>query len=138
MPNVRSITPLKRRSLSTPQYSSQFLPPVVELDASPPRTDQASPHPQTSSVLSKLSSLGVSVAREKVSTTKHGWVLPPGISVTKTTSSREEGPSLSLPSLAKALIQLGDVEGRKRVVQFNLTDEQVRALNVLGVREGGI
>jgi len=137
LPNVRSITPIKRRSLSTPQYSSQFLPPVVELDASPPRTDQASPHPQTSSVLSKLSSLGVSVAREKVSTAKHGWVLPPGISVTKTISSREEGPSLSLPNLAKALFQLGEGEGRKRLVQFNLTEEQIRALDALGVKEEG-
>ena len=132
-PNVGSLN--KHRSLSAPQFSSQFLPPVVELDDSPPRSVQTCPISAPSSVVSKLSSLGVSVAREKVATTKHGWVLPPGISVTKTTSSREEGPSLSLPSLATALHQLGEGGGMKRLIQFRLTEEQVRALNALGVKE---
>merc|ERR1719186_2576946 len=132
--NIRSITPVKHRSLSSSQYSSQH--PVVEIDVSPPRSYQASqPSPPSSSVVDKLSSLGVSVAREKVPSTKHGWVLPPGLSVTKTSSSTEEGPSLSLPSLATALIQLGEVGGRKRLVQFKLTEVQVRALDALGVRE---
>jgi len=132
--NIRSITPVKHRSLSSSQYSSQH--PVVEIDVSPPRSYQASqPSPPSSSVVDKLSSLGVSVAREKVPPTKHGWVLPPGLSVTKTSSSTEEGPSLSLPSLATALLQLGEVGGRKRLVQFKLTEVQVRALDALGVRE---
>jgi len=89
-------------------------------------------------VVDKLSSLGVSVAREKVPPTKQGWVLPPGLSVTKTSSCMEEGPSLSLPSLATALLQLGEVGGRKRLVQFKLTEVQVTALDALGVREAGV
>eukprot|EP00092_Neocalanus_flemingeri_P106858 GFUD01137112.1.p1 GENE.GFUD01137112.1~~GFUD01137112.1.p1 ORF type:complete len:444 (+),score=110.86 GFUD01137112.1:77-1408(+) len=135
LPSIRSITPIKRRSLSTPQYSSQCLPPVVALDTSPP-ADQTYAISPPNSVVNKLTSMGVSVIREKVPSTKHGWVLPPGLSVTKTTSNRvEEGPSLSLPSLAKVLTQLGQVDGRKRLVQFQLTEAQVRALDTFGIKE---
>jgi len=134
--NIRSITPVKHRSLSSSQYSRQH--PVVEIDVSPPRSYQASqPSPPSSSVVDKLSSLGVLVGREKVPPTKHGWVLPPSLSVTKTSSSTEEGPS-SLLSLATALLQLGEVSGRKRLVQYKLTEGQVRALDALGVREEGM
>eukprot|EP00092_Neocalanus_flemingeri_P030216 GFUD01032795.1.p1 GENE.GFUD01032795.1~~GFUD01032795.1.p1 ORF type:complete len:364 (-),score=83.76 GFUD01032795.1:498-1589(-) len=43
LPSIRSITPIKRRSLSTPQYSSQCLPPVVVLDSSPPALTRPMP-----------------------------------------------------------------------------------------------
>eukprot|EP00092_Neocalanus_flemingeri_P098974 GFUD01126243.1.p1 GENE.GFUD01126243.1~~GFUD01126243.1.p1 ORF type:complete len:436 (+),score=112.67 GFUD01126243.1:68-1375(+) len=131
--NVRSITPVQHHALPRPQFPSQYqtLPAVVEIDVSPP----PSPTSEPNSVFNKLSSMGVTVAREKGPVTKHGWVLPPGLSVTKTSHRREEGPSLSLPSLAKALSQLGNGEGRKRLAQFKLTEEQVRALDTLGLRE---
>eukprot|EP00092_Neocalanus_flemingeri_P040198 GFUD01043785.1.p1 GENE.GFUD01043785.1~~GFUD01043785.1.p1 ORF type:complete len:436 (-),score=108.22 GFUD01043785.1:276-1583(-) len=131
--NVRSITPVQHHALPRPQFPSQYqtLPAVVEIDVSPP----PSPTTEPNSVFNKLSSMGVTVAREKVPVTKHGWVLPPGLSVTKTSHTREEGPSLSLPSLAKALSQLGEGEGRKRLAQFKLTEEQVSALDTLGLRE---
>ena len=90
LPNVRSGTPIKSRSLSTPQYSSKYNPPVVELDDSPPRPDQdfdAFLPPTTNSVVNKLTSLGVSVAMEKVATTKQGWELPPGLSITRAPST---------------------------------------------------
>eukprot|EP00092_Neocalanus_flemingeri_P034214 GFUD01037210.1.p1 GENE.GFUD01037210.1~~GFUD01037210.1.p1 ORF type:complete len:420 (+),score=111.55 GFUD01037210.1:70-1329(+) len=131
--NVRSRTPVQHQALPRPQFPSQYqtLPAVVEIDVSPP----PSPTSEPNSVFNKLSSLGVSIVKEKVPTTQHGWVLPPGISITKNTPSREEGPSLSLPSLAKALSQLGEGEGRKRLAQFKLTEEQVSALDTLGLRE---
>eukprot|EP00092_Neocalanus_flemingeri_P034213 GFUD01037209.1.p1 GENE.GFUD01037209.1~~GFUD01037209.1.p1 ORF type:complete len:428 (+),score=117.05 GFUD01037209.1:53-1336(+) len=131
--NVRSITPVQHQALPRPQFPSQYqtLPAVVEIDVSPP----PSPTSEPNSVFNKLSSMGVTIAKEKVPTTKHGWVLPPGISITKNTHRREEGPSLSLPSLAKALSQLGEGEGRKRLAQFKLTEEQVSALDTLGLRE---
>eukprot|EP00092_Neocalanus_flemingeri_P026060 GFUD01028245.1.p1 GENE.GFUD01028245.1~~GFUD01028245.1.p1 ORF type:complete len:441 (+),score=110.97 GFUD01028245.1:68-1390(+) len=131
--NVRSITPVQHHALPRPQFPSQYqtLPAVVEIDVSPP----PSPTSEPNSVFNKLSSMGVTVAREKGPVTKHGWVLPPGLSVTKTSHRREEGPSLSLPSLAKALSQLGEGEGRKRLAQFKLTEEQVSALDTLGLRE---
>lgn len=136
LPNIRSSNPIKHRSLSTPQYSSQYNPPVIELDVSPPRSADLLAHPHTTSVVNKLTSMGLSVAMEKVPTTKHGWVLPPGLSVTRTPSSTgEEDLSTSLPILAKALLQLGEVHGSKRLVQFQLTDSQVSALQALGVRE---
>jgi len=137
LPNIRSSNPIKYRSLSTPQYSSQYNPPVIELDVSPPRSADLVSQPPTNSVINKLTSMGLSVAMEKVPTTKHGWVLPPGLSVTRTPSSStgEEDPSTSLPSLAKALLQLGEVQGSKRLVQFKLTESQVSALQALGVRE---
>ena len=47
----------------------------------------------------------------------------------------DEGPSSSIPSLAKALIQLGEVDGRTRLVQYQLTESQVRGLHTLGLRE---
>jgi len=136
LPNIRSSNPIKRRSLSTSQYSSQYNPPVIELDVSPPRSADLVAQPPANSVVNKLTSMGLSVAMEKVPTTKHGWVLPPGLSVTRTPSSTgEEDPSTSLPILAKALLQLGEVHGSKRRVQFKLTESQVSALQALGVSE---
>jgi hypothetical protein len=136
LPNIRSSNHIKHRSLSTPQYSSQYNPPVIELDVSPPRSADLVSHPPTNSVVNKLTSMGLSVAMEKVPSTKHGWVLPPGLSVTRTPSSTgEEDSSKSLPILAKALLQLGEVRGSKRLVQFKLTESQVSALQALGVRE---
>ena len=120
---VRPFAPIKQRSLSTPQYN----PPVVELDDSPP--------PHTDSVVTRLTSMGLSVATvEKVPPTKHGWVLPPGLSVTRA-PNEDQGPSSSIPSLAKALIQLGEEDGRTRLVQYQLTESQVRGLHTLGLRE---
>jgi len=137
LPNIRSCNPIKYRSLSAPQYSSKYNPPVIQLDVSPPRSADLVSQQPTNSVINKLTSMGLSVAMEKVPTTKHGWVLPPGLSVTRTPSSStgEEDPSTSLPSLAKALLQLGEVQGSKRLVQFKLTESQVSALQALGVRE---
>ena len=126
LPNARSSAhSVKHRSLSTPQYK----PLLVELDASP------SP-PPTDSVVTRLTSLGLSVATvEKVPPhTKQGWVLPPGLSVTRAPST-DEGTSASIPDLARALLQLGEVDGRKRMVQYQLTEGQVRGLITLGLRE---
>jgi len=136
MPNVRTSNPIKHRSLSTPQYSSQYNPPVIELDASPPSSADLVSHTPDNSVIDRLTSMGLSVAMEKVPTANHGWVLPPGLSVTRTPSSTLEGNQcLSLPILAKALLKLGEVNGSKRLVQFKLTESQVSALQALGVRE---
>ena len=60
LPNIRSTNPIKRRSLSTPQYS-QCTPPVVELDASPPRSDVNInvSHPPANTIVNKLTSMGL-------------------------------------------------------------------------------
>jgi hypothetical protein len=84
-------------------------------------------------VVDKLSSLGVSLAA--VATTKHVGVFPPGMSITRIPPSREEGPTLSLPGLANALLSLAQAEGRRRMVQYDLTEGQVKALSDLGVKE---
>jgi len=118
--------PVKYPSLATPQYYNQHLTPVVKLDNSPP-------HP--TSPPSMPAPLEASVAREKVLSARRCLIFPPGISVSKITSSTVEVPTLSLPILAKALIQLGEVDGRKSLVQFQLTQGQVRALDTLGVKE---
>ena len=48
-------------------------------------------------------------------------------------------PVLPLPALAKALASLGGKdEGRKKLVLFHLTDQQIKAFNTLGVMEVGI
>jgi len=141
-PNIRSATPIKRRSLSTPQYSSQCPPPVVDLDDSPPRPDQdlgAFLPPTTNSVVNKLTSLGVSVAIERVPPTNPGWGLPPGLSITRASSTgRDESPICSLTSLANTLLQLGEVQGRTRLVQYQLSESQVMALQALGLMEIGV
>eukprot|EP00092_Neocalanus_flemingeri_P028075 GFUD01030482.1.p1 GENE.GFUD01030482.1~~GFUD01030482.1.p1 ORF type:complete len:698 (+),score=201.77 GFUD01030482.1:315-2096(+) len=116
-------------------FPSQFSSSIVELDGSLTRSNPAHPTSPSGSVLNRLTSLGAPVAREKGPSTKHGWIAPPGLNVIQTTSSREEGPSLTLPCLAKALLQLGERSGRKRFVQFKLTEDQVRALDALGVKE---
>ena len=152
--NVRSLAPASHSSMATPQPPSQsrYIHPVVDLELSPDRTDhdqypasppgsewseQMSPSLPCSSVVDKLSSLGVSLAQVKsaVTHTKHVGMLPPGISITRITPSREESPSLSLPGLANALIHLGKAEGRRRMVQYDLTEGQVKALRDLGVKE---
>merc|ERR1719186_400448 len=122
-------TPVKHPSLSTPRYNSPNPTPVIKLE-------DFSPYP--ASPPNMPAPLGVSVARENVPSSKHGLIFPPGISVSKITSTTVEGPTLSLPILAKALSQLGEVDGRKSLVQFQLTKGQVRALNTLGVREEGL
>ena len=149
--NVRSLAPARHRSMVTPQYSShsRYIPPVVDLALSPDRPDHPLSPPGSEwselmssslpcrSVVNKLSSLGVSLAQVKtaVSNNKHVGVFPPGISITRIPPSREEGPSLSLPSLANILLNLGNTEGRRRMVQFDLTEGQVKALSNLGVEE---
>eukprot|EP00092_Neocalanus_flemingeri_P001519 GFUD01001621.1.p1 GENE.GFUD01001621.1~~GFUD01001621.1.p1 ORF type:complete len:252 (-),score=95.55 GFUD01001621.1:21-776(-) len=47
----------------------------------------------------------------------------------------EEGQSFSISTLATTFHQLGEREGRRRLVQFKLTERQVRALNTLGFRQ---
>ena len=126
---------------------------MVELDTSPDektvfqspsisqRSEQRrSSNPPPFSVEDKLSYLRVSVAQRQAfsvleqNNNQHGFVLPPGISVTRSTPSRE-GPSLTLPRLATALLRLGNTGGRRRLVQFALTEEQVQAFSDLGVDE---
>ena len=72
--------------MSTPLYPSLCTPPVVELDASPPKSDPNVnlSYPPANSIVNKLTSMGLSVAMEKAPTTKQGWVVPPGLSVTRT------------------------------------------------------
>merc|ERR1712096_562004 len=119
-------TPVSHPSLGTPLYYNQHLTPVVKLDNSPP---------YPTSPPSMPAPLEASEAREKDLSARRGLIFPPGISVSKITSSTVEVPTLSLPILAKALIQLGEVDGRKSLVQFQLTQGQVRALDTLGVKE---
>jgi len=148
--NIRSLAPTRHSSMATPQppTQSRYIPPVVDLALSPDRpehnqhpvsppgsdcSEQMSPSLPCSSVVDKLSSLGVSLAQ--VTTTKHVGVFPPGISITRIPPSREEGPSLSFPGLANALLNLGNTKGRRRMVQYDLTEGQVKALSDLGVKE---
>jgi len=106
------------RSKSTPHFSSQSLPPVAELD-------EACPISPPISVVSKESSLGVPEG-EMFLLCKSGLVIPLGITVTKCTSTREESPPLHL---------LGEGGGGKRVVQFELTEEEVKGFGALGFKE---
>ena len=83
--------------------------------------------------------MGLSVAMGRVPTTKQGWEPPPGLSITRAPSTGiDESASTSLTSLANALLQLGEVQGRTRLVQFQLSESQVKALQTLGVRESGV
>jgi len=106
------------RSKSTPHFSSQSLPPVAELD-------EACPISPPISVVSKESSLGVPEG-EMFLLCKSGLVIPLGITVTKCTLTREESPPLHL---------LGEGGGGKRVVQFELTEEEVKGFGALGFKE---
>jgi len=150
--SVRSLAPVRHASARFQFLSSQSNPPVVELDTSPERTVSQSPlfppsseqrcssNPPSISIVDKLSYIGVSVAQKQAppalhsNNNQHGFKLPPGISVTRSTPSRE-GPSLTLPKLATALLRLGNTGGRRRLVQFALTEEQVTAFSDLGVEE---
>merc|ERR1719470_303646 len=59
--------------------------------------------------------------------------LPPSLSVSRVSSPARQ--VLPLQTLATALAGLGMQEGRKKVVQLNLTVSQIEALSILGIRE---
>jgi len=123
--NPRSLAPMMRNA-SHPE--SQYFPVIT-----PPPPQFLSP---SHSAISKLTSLGVSIARERAPPpTRQGWALPPGISMSRTSplSQAGQGPVMSISTLATSLLQLGQVEGKRRLVQYRLTDDQIRALNILGV-----
>ena len=125
--NPRSLAVVERNDQRVSCHVSSPYP-VIEIPDSPPRSDSS---PQAA--MNKLTSLGVTIAKQ--SSTHHptqGWSPPPGISVTRTA---EQGPCLSISSLAAALHQLGQVEGRRRIVQFRLTESQVKALYNLGLKQ---
>jgi len=104
-----SSTTVKDRSQSMHQFSSQSLPPVVELDESPPH--QAHNFSPPTLLDSKQFSLEV-----------------PGTNVTKCTSSSDWEESLPLQ-------QPGEGRGGKRLVQFMLTEVEVTVLGALGFKE---
>jgi len=119
--NPRSMAPLMRNTI---HYSPVITPPQAEQSLSP-----------SHSAITKLTSLGVSIVRERAPPTRHDWVLPPGITVSRTPplSVTGQGPVMSISTLATSLHQLGQVEGKRRLVQYRLTEDQIRALSTLGV-----
>jgi len=124
--NPRSLVPM-RRSSSHPQ--SQYFP-VTSHPASYSHQEQTlTPSPCNSP---NLSNLDVSIIREIAPPTRHGWVPPPGLSMVRVAATATEF-TLAISTLATALHQLGQVEGRRRSVQYRLTEEQIRALSTLGV-----
>lgn len=65
-----------------------------------------------------------------------GVTLPASISITRTVDiSADKTPAATMKSLAKALMCLGETEGEKRLVTFNLTESQVEGLRTLGLSE---
>jgi len=122
--NPRSLVPM-RRSASHPQ--PQYFP-VTSHPARYPHQEQT-PYPCQSP---NLSNLDVSIIREIAPTSRHGWVPPPGLTMVRVPVSATES-TLTISTMATALHKLGQVEGRKRSVQYSLTEEQIRALSTLGV-----
>eukprot|EP00092_Neocalanus_flemingeri_P085269 GFUD01107281.1.p1 GENE.GFUD01107281.1~~GFUD01107281.1.p1 ORF type:complete len:435 (-),score=117.15 GFUD01107281.1:123-1427(-) len=125
-PRVSNPSP---KTISSPQLSSQT--PAIVRPVSPSQSVQFPP--PSHSAFTKLTSLGVSIVRERsITHTKQSWLPPSSLTVIKTPS---EGPRLSISSLATVLHQLGQIEGRRRLVQFRLTEEQVGALDILGLQQ---
>jgi len=127
--NPRSLA-LMRRSSSHPQ--SQYFP-VSSRPAYSPQLEQFhSPSPCSSPILSNRD---VSIVREVSPPIRQGWVPPPGLTMERVPATE---PTQTISTLASILHQLGQVEGRRRLVKYKLTEEQIRALHTLGVgQEGG-
>ena len=128
MSNPRSLAPMMRNA-SHPE--SRYFPVITPPPPPQPEQFLSPPH----SAISKLSSLGVSIARERAPPTRHDWVIPPGITMSRSSplSQTGQGPVMSISTLATSLHQLGQVEGKRRLVQYRLTEDQIRALSTLGV-----
>jgi len=88
--DVTSITTIKHRSHSMPQtqFSSQSLPPVVELDVSPPHLTCPISSPRSMVLVSKQCSQGAPVGEERFLPHRYGLVNLPGITVTKCTPNQ--------------------------------------------------
>jgi len=125
MPKPRFLGPM---SLSQSPYMPMSNTPVVSPS---PQSEQFPPASPSLSAINKLSSLGVSIVRS--TPPPSSWL--PGISISRTWSLPDHGPVMTVSTLATALHQLGEVEGRKRSVRFRLTEEQIKALQSLGVEQ---
>jgi len=110
-------------------------PPVVDLCESSPPSQQDQTF-ASADILNKFTSQGVTVMSNIHTTnTEQSWAPPPGLSVVRSCSSRKDNLPLTLSKLSSAFHLLGLREGRKRIVRFELTEEQIRGLELLGVRE---
>ena len=57
--------------------------------------------------------------------------LPPNISTTRTPSSNKRVTPLTC--LGRALEKMGETEGSRRLVKFELTESQIQGLQALGI-----
>jgi len=119
-----------------PRRTVPGYPPVM----SPQSALLCNPVPPSPSqtVLSKLSGLGVSIQRQSPPpppSLHSDWNLPPGITITRSPRPRQ-GSTMTMSTLASALHMLGQREGQKMMVSYMLTEQQIRALRLLGVGEG--
>jgi len=94
-------------------------PPLIQLDTSPPRADD---------VAARLTSLGCSIVSSMPGMVRP---LPPNISTTRTPSSNKRVTPLTC--LARALEKMGETEGSRRLVKFELTESQIQGLQALGI-----
>lgn len=114
--------------------------PVKDLRASPSHDDL---------IIEKVSSLGCSIVFQPPPTPNQVSLpnlgLPPGITITRTPRTsmldgvnHAQEATVSLCNVARALKMLGNTEGRKRLVQYELSDSQVQGLRKLGIFERGV
>merc|ERR1719233_2647706 len=117
---LRRTNPLLR-ALYSPEPQPVAPPLVVELDTeTSPQDDNAVAHIVTTAPL-------------------HNLVLPPSISITRQPQACKTDidniSTSNITSLARALVKVGDTEGRKCLVLYELTEAQIQGLRGLGLNE---
>ena len=109
------------RALYTPEPQPVAPPLVVELD-----TDTSSQDDHA-------------VAPIITTTPLPNIVLPPSISITRQpqacSTDTDNISTTNITSLARALVKVGDTEGRKCLVLYELTEIQIQGLRGLGLNE---
>merc|ERR1719209_1107565 len=110
-----------QRALYAPEPQPVAPPLVVELDTdTSPQDDHA-------------------VAPVITTTPLPNLVLPPSISIARQPQAcKTDIDSIStsnITSLARALVKVGDTEGRKCLVLYEITESQIQGLRILGLRE---
>jgi len=111
-----STNPLQR-NLCTPEPHPVAPPLVVELD-----TDSSPQHDHA-----------VAVA-PIITTPIPNIVLPPSISITRQPQAYNSATD-NITSLGRALVKVGDAEGKKCLVLYELTETQIQGLRGLGLNE---
>merc|ERR1719233_57250 len=112
-----------QRTLYTPEPQPVAPPLVVELD-----TDSSPLHDHA-------------VATDITTTPLPNFVLPPSISITITRQPQacktdiDNISTTNITSLARALVKVGDTEGKKCLVLYELTESQIQGLRSLGLNE---